>query len=231
MPADRIAPRVLIVEDDERTARWLVLYLERERIETRIASTAAAALAAVETAAPDLVLLDVMLPGAGGFEVCRAIRAASRVPIIFITARAGEDDRLRGFELGADDYITKPFSPREVTARVRAVLRRAAGGEAPAEVRIGDVVLRPDALTLSRGDRRVKLTPAEARLLETLMGAPSRVWTRAELVSRARGADYDGTDRTIDAHVKNLRRKLSQLPGAALRIGTTHGVGYHLEAG
>jgi DNA-binding response OmpR family regulator len=232
MPAASPKTRVLVVEDDERTARWLVLYLEREGFEVRVAATASAALTSVTDAPPALVLLDVMLPGAGGFEVCRAIRAGSAVPIIFITARTGEEDRLRGFDLGADDYITKPFSPREVIARVRAVLRRAADpAGAPPDTRLGDVVLRSDALTVARGGAEVKLTPVEARLLSALMAAPKRVLTRPQLVSRACGDDYDGTERTVDAHIKNLRRKLAQLPagGAPLRIVTTHGVGYSLE--
>ncbi|MDQ3170042.1 MAG: response regulator transcription factor [Acidobacteriota bacterium] len=232
MPAASPKTRVLVVEDDERTARWLMLYLEREGLEVRVAATADEALASVTEAPPALVLLDVMLPGAGGFDVCRAIRAGSTVPIIFITARTGEDDRLTGFDLGADDYITKPFSPREVVARVRAVLRRSTDTAAGApEARLGDVLLRSDALTVSRGGAQVKLTPVEARLLSALMAAPKRVLTRPQLVSRACGEDYEGTERTVDAHIKNLRRKLAQLPEGEtpLRIVTTHGVGYHLE--
>lgn len=192
-----------------------------------VAGDAAGALRQVERDAPDLVMLDVMLPGASGFDLCGTIRQVSRVPVIFITARANEDDRLRGFELGADDYVTKPFSPREVVARVRAVLRRVAT-TAPenVEVSVGEVILRTDALTVASRGRHVKLTPAEARLLTTLMSAPGRVWTRAQLVSRALGPDFEGTERTVDVHIKNLRQKLSDLP---LRIGTTHGVGYRLE--
>ena len=234
MPAASPKPRVLVVEDDERTARWLVLYLERDGLEVSVAGTAADALARFSAAPPALVLLDVMLPGAGGFEVCRAIRAGSNAPIIFITARTGEDDRLNGFALGADDYITKPFSPREVVARVRAVLRRAAPpGAAAPEVRLGDSVLRTDALTVARGGATARLTPVESRLLAALMAVPGRVLTRAQLVGHACGDDYEGTERTVDAHIKNLRRKLAQLPdsGDPLRIVTTHGAGYHLEGG
>ena len=193
MPAASPKTRVLVVEDDERTARWLVLYLEREGLEVRVAASADEALASVTEAPPALVLLDVMLPGSGGFDVCRAIRAGSTVPIIFITARTGEDDRLTGFDLGADDYITKPFSPREVVARVRAVLRRSTDAAAAApEARLGDMLLRTDALTVSRGGAQVKLTPVEARLLSALMAAPKRVLTRQQLVSRACGDDYEG---------------------------------------
>lgn len=232
MPAASPKPRVLVVEDDERTARWLVLYLERDGLEVSVAGTADDALAQFWAAPPALVLLDVMLPGAGGFEVARAIRAGSGVPIMFITARTAEEDRLRGFDIGADDYITKPFSPREVVARVRAVLRRAAAPGPATEVRLGDSVLRTDALTIARGGAAAKLTPVESRLLAALMAARGRVLTRAQLVGHACGDDYDGSERTVDAHIKNLRRKLAQLPGSdtALRIVTTHGAGYHLEA-
>jgi DNA-binding response OmpR family regulator len=233
MPAASPKHRVLVVEDDERTARWLRLYLEREGLDVSVAGTAADALAQFAAVPPALVLLDVMLPGAGGFEVCRAIRAGSNVPVIFITARTGEEDRLNGFDLGADDYITKPFSPREVVARVRAVLRRAAAPGTAPEMRLGDSVLRTDTLTVARGRATAKLTPAESRLLAALMTAPGRVLTRAQLLAHACGDDYDGTERTVDAHIKNLRRKLAQLPGPgdSLRIVTTHGVGYHLEEG
>jgi DNA-binding response OmpR family regulator len=184
----------------------------------------------LDQSTPDLIMLDVMLPGTNGFDVCRAIRAASTVPIIFITARTGEEDRLRGFEAGADDYVTKPFSPREVVARVKAVLRRA--GESAqgrqADVALNGVELRVEALTVSCGAVQIKLTPAEARLLSAFMSAPGRVWSRAQLLTRALGNDFEGTERTVDVHIKNLRRKLEQLP-PAIRVATTHGVGYQLE--
>jgi DNA-binding response OmpR family regulator len=221
--------RVLVVEDDAKTAQWLELYLAREGMNVSVVADGTEALQMIDRAPPDLVMLDVMLPGTNGFDVCRAIRAASAVPVIFITARAGEDDRLRGFELGADDYVTKPFSPREVVARVRAVLRRAADADAPpTDIAAGGAVLAMGALTISSGGRQVKLTPAEARLLAAFMAAPGRVWSRPQLVAKALGDDFDGTERTIDVHIKNLRKKLDQLP-PALRVITTHGVGYHLE--
>lgn len=225
--------RVLVVEDDVKTAQWLRLYLEREGFTVSVIADGAQALASVDAQTPDLVLLDVMLPGMNGFDVCKAIRAGSRTPIILITARAAEDDRLRGFEAGADDYVTKPFSPREVVARVRAVLRRvqpeaAAGNGAPVE--LGSLTLRPDTLLMEAGGVSAKLTPVESRLLATMLGAPGRGWTRAQLVARVMGDDFDGNDRTIDVHVKNVRRKLDTLPqGATLpRIETAHGLGYRL---
>jgi DNA-binding response OmpR family regulator len=221
--------RVLVVEDDGRTAGWLRLYLEREGLAVTVAADGAQALASVRATPPDLVLLDLMLPGLDGFGVCRAIRAESPAPIIMITARAAEDDRLRGFDLGVDDYITKPFSPREVIARVRAVLRRTRGHDtATAPISAGGITLQPDSLELSaEGGPSIRVTPIESRLLAAFMRAPGRAFTRAELVARALGGDYDGSERTIDAHVKNVRRKLSVCGGAAA-IETIHGAGYRL---
>ncbi len=223
--------RVLVVEDDGKTAGWLRLYLEREGLAVSHAEDGAQAMAEVRSAPPDLVLLDLMLPGLDGLSVCRAIRAESAVPIVMITARAAEADRLRGFELGADDYITKPFSPREVVARVRAVLRRTRGAESvPEVITVAGVTLRPDNLEVAAaGAHRVRLTPIESRLLAVFMRAPGRVFTRAELVGRALGDDYDGSERTIDAHVKNVRRKLSACGGGAA-IETIHGAGYRLTS-
>jgi DNA-binding response OmpR family regulator len=230
---NRAAMHVLVVEDDVKTAQWLRLYLEREGLRVSIVADGQMAVAAVDVERPDLVLLDVMLPGMNGFDICRAIRAGSRTPIILITARAAEEDRLRGFDAGADDYITKPFSPREVMARVRAVLRRAQPGSDVAEgapVVLGSLTLRTDALLMEAGDTVVKLTPVESRLLAAMLGAPGRGWTRTQLVARVMGNDFDGNDRTIDVHIKNLRRKLDVLPqtSALPRIETAHGLGYRL---
>jgi two-component system response regulator RegX3 len=220
---------VLVVEDDAKTAQWLKLYLSREGMDVSVVGDGTSALRMIDESPPDLVMLDVMLPGTNGFDVCRSIRGASGVPVIFITARAGEDDRLRGFDLGADDYVTKPFSPREVVARVKAVLRRATDADAaPSEITAGGAGLSMETLTVSSGGQHIKLTPAEARLLSAFMSAPGRVWSRTQLVAKALGEDFDGTERTIDVHIKNLRKKLDQLP-PGLRVITTHGVGYHLE--
>ncbi len=225
------AMRVLVVEDDPKTTQWLRLYLEREGLEVSTVADGREALALVDRDPPDLLLVDVMLPGMNGFELCAAIRAGSKVPIMLITARAAETDRLRGFEAGADDYITKPFSPREVVARVRAVLRRVAPQDAalPTCV-VGTLTLRPDALLMEAGGQCVRLTPIEARLLGVLMTSPGRGWTRAQLVARVLGDDFDGKERTIDVHVKNVRRKLETLPQheSLPQIETAHGVGYRL---
>lgn len=223
---------VLVVEDDPKTAQWLRLYLEREGLAVTTTADGETALRLVETGTPRLLLVDVMVPGLDGFEVCRAVRSSSSTPVMLITARASEDDRLRGFEAGADDYITKPFSPREVVARVRAVLRRTqADTQAPPALIVGAVTLRTDAMTLRAGDADVRLTPVESRLLAILFGAPGRTWTRAQLVARVFGDTYDGTERTIDVHIKNVRRKLDGLPcgdAGRPRIKTAHGVGYRL---
>jgi DNA-binding response OmpR family regulator len=232
MPQNGAAMRVLVVEDDPKTAQWLKLYLERDGLAVQVVADGRTALALVDSDQPDLVVLDVMLPGMNGFDVCRAIRAGGRTPIILITARAAEDDRLRGFEAGADDYVTKPFSPREVVARVRAVLRRAQPDEPGHDVPtvLGDLTLRSDALLMEAGTVSVKLTPVEARLLGVLMTSVNRGWTRAQLVARVLGEDFAGNERTIDAHIKNVRRKLEALPGG-LRlptIETAHGLGYRL---
>jgi DNA-binding response OmpR family regulator len=225
---DMARARVLVIEDDARTAGWLQLYLEREGLEAEIAADGAQGLAALRSKPANLVLLDLMLPGLDGFALCRAIRAESDVPIIVVTARAAEDDRLRGFELGADDYVTKPFSPREVIARVRAVLRRSSVGDDNEDrVSLGGVTLKTASLAVEGGDRSVRVTPIECRLLTALMRAPGRVFTRAELVTRAIGDGFDGSERTVDAHVKNVRRKLATLPDAPA-IETIHGSGYRL---
>jgi len=224
---------VLVVEDDGKTAQWLRLYLEQDGLRVSTVADGPAALAAFDTDRPDLVLLDVMIPGMNGFDVCRAIRVGARTPIILITARAAEDDRLRGFDAGADDYITKPFSPREVVARVRAVLRRAQPNSDTADsasIVLGSLTLRPDALVMEVGATSVKLTPVESRLLAVMLGVPGRGWTRAQLVARVMGHDFDGNERTIDVHVKNVRRKLDGLPQTPTlpRIETAHGLGYRL---
>jgi len=222
-------PLALVVEDDLKTADWLRLYLERDGYTVRVARDGSEGLTIAREIAPDVVLLDLMLPGLGGFDVCAALRAASRTPIIVITARGAEEDRLRGFECGADDYVTKPFSPREVIARVRAVLRRTREPDAATTIALGGVSLDPAAHELRAGGAAViKLTPVESRLLALFLRAPRRVFTRPQLVERLFGDEYDGHERTVDVHIKNLRRKLSGAGDAAPVIDTVHGSGYRL---
>jgi DNA-binding response OmpR family regulator len=216
---------VLVVEDDRKTSSLVKLYLENAGFEVAVAFDGGQAVEAARARRPDLVVLDVMIPTLDGFEVCRALRAESDVPVILLTARTTEPDKLRGLDIGADDYVAKPFSPRELVARIRAVLRRAAPRdreEGPAELRFQGLVL-----DLGRREARVEgspvsLTPNEFRILEALARAPGRAFTRSELVERAFGWDYEGMERTVDAHVKNLRRKLG--PGSW--IETVFGTGY-----
>jgi DNA-binding response OmpR family regulator len=219
-------PRALVVEDDRKTADWLSLYLSHAGYEVAACATGTDALSQARTWTPDVVLLDVMLPGGSGFEVCRALRRESRVPILLITARADEADRLHGFDCGADDYVTKPFSPREVVARVKAVLRRTRD-DADAPIVSAGWSLDPLAHELRAGEALVRLTAVESRLLAVFLRAPGRVFTRPELVQRLFGEDYAGQERTVDAHVKNLRRKM-EAADAASAIETVHGSGYRL---
>ena len=220
---------VLIVEDDPRTSASVALYLRHAGYDVAQAADGPAALEAAAALRPDLVVLDLMLPGLDGFEVCRTLRAASRVPVIMLTARSLEGDKLRGLDSGADDYVTKPFSPRELVARVQAVLRRAR--PAVDVIRCGDVEIDLALRRVRRGDRAVPLTTAEFRLLEVLASTPGRAFTRAELAERAFGHDHDALDRTIDAHIKNLRRKLDPSRARPPIVATVFGTGYRLEAG
>jgi DNA-binding response OmpR family regulator len=174
-----------------------------------------------------------MLPGLSGQEVCRRLRAASNVPILMLTARTSEDDRVRGLDSGADDYVPKPFSPREVVARVQALLRRAgrlAADPPPPPMRVGDLEIDLFRREARVGGERLALTPTEFRLLEALAQQPGRTFTREELVARAIGPDYDGLDRTVDMHITNVRRKIAAQSGRRV-IHTVHGMGYRLEGG
>jgi DNA-binding response OmpR family regulator len=224
-------PRVLVVDDDPKTVASVRLYLEHAGFEVAAAADGRAALARARAApAPDLIVLDLMLPGLDGLEVCRRLREESPVPIIMLTARSTEEDRLQGLELGADDYVVKPFSPRELAARVRTVLRRVPGsGEGPPLV-VGSLTVDPARREVTVAGRSVALTPREFRLLEVMARAPGRAFTRAELVERAFGADSEALDRTVDVHVVNLRRKLEPDPANPTRIETVFGVGYRLKA-
>ena len=219
------APRILIVEDDAKTSASIEMYLRHEGYRTDVAWTGDEGLAQARSLKHDLVILDLMLPGMNGLEVCRALRASSKLPVIMLTALSTEADKLRGLDLGADDYVTKPFSPRELMARVRAVLRRA---DTAAEERVtsGDVALDPATRDVVVRGERVTLTTAEFHLLETFLRAPGRVFSRDELMRRAFGETYEGLDRTVDVHIKNLRRKIEEDRANPTRIVTVFGVGY-----
>ncbi|MBL8203164.1 MAG: response regulator transcription factor [Blastocatellia bacterium] len=220
--------KILIVDDDRKTVSLIKLYLEHDGYETLVAYDGQEALRQAREQQPDLIVLDLMLPQVNGLDVCRALRAESKVPIIMLTARAAEDDKLHGLDLGADDYVTKPFSPRELVARVRAVLRRIEPSIAPekAILQRNDLVVDLQRHTVQMRGQAVTVTPTEFKLLATLIKAPGQVFTRQELVEKALGWDYDGLDRTVDAHIMNLRRKIEPERGAPSLIVTVFGVGY-----
>jgi DNA-binding response OmpR family regulator len=219
---------ILVVEDEPRIAAIAADYLRHAGYRVETASDGAQALDRAAAAQPSLIVLDLGLPVVDGLEVARALREHSSVPIIMVTARAAEEDRLIGLESGADDYITKPFSPRELVARVKAVLRRAAAHDALSgpTVRLGDLTLDAARLEVSRKGRTIELTATEFRLLETLARRPGRVFTRQQLLEAIRGDEGETFDRAVDAHVKNLRRKLEPDSREPRYILTVYGVGY-----
>jgi two-component system response regulator BaeR len=222
------APCVLVVEDDARIADLLTNYLQAQGFATQWCPDGAQALAQIRTQAPALVLLDLMLPGLDGLGVCTAVRAFSSVPIIMLTARVDEIDRLLGLDTGADDYICKPFSPREVVARIRALLRRSSGAMAAAAVPPGLSIDEPRQLISWQG-QALPLTPVEFRLLRLLVRRSGQVLGRLALLEGLHDDFRDVSDRAIDSHIKNLRRKLKQA-GVPEGISSVYGVGYRLEA-
>jgi DNA-binding response OmpR family regulator len=219
--------RVLIVEDDMQIARNLRDYLEVAGFEVTAVGDGSVALASARGDRPDLVVLDLGLPGVDGLDVARELRRSSSVPIVMLTARGEESDRVVGLELGADDYLVKPFSPKELVARVRAVLRRTSGSVGGAEmVRAADVEIDVPKMRAHVGGRPVDLTPTEFQLLVTLAREPGRVFTRGQLLDALRGVTLESYERAIDAHVKNLRRKIEPGRGRPRYVLTVHGVGY-----
>jgi DNA-binding response OmpR family regulator len=222
-------PRILVVEDDRVVCETLQLYLEQAGFRVTAVHDGVSAVERAREPDVAVIILDWMLPALSGPEVCRAVRSRSTVPILMLTARSTEDDRVRGLEIGADDYVAKPFSPREVVARVQALLRRAgAPAAAPATVTVaGTLEVDHFKREVRIGGRPVPLTPTELKLVEALARAPGRTFTREELVARAFGPDYDGLDRTVDTHVTNLRRKLER-GGCRHAVATVHGLGYRL---
>ena len=219
--------RILIVDDERKLVQGLVAYFRDAGFETLTAYNGRAALDLARREQPDLIVLDLMLPETDGLEVCRQLRRTSGVPIIMLTARVEETDRLIGLELGADDYIVKPFSPREVVARARAVLRRARGALEPAtELRGGNVVLNLDRRSVRVAGQPIELTPTEFELLAALMRNAGRPLSRSQLLDATQGDAYAGYERTIDAHIKNLRRKLESDPANPTHILTVFGFGY-----
>lgn len=223
---------ILIIEDEPELVRVLRSYLEKAGYSVLTASRGDTGLSLWEHSRPDLILLDLNLPGMDGLDVAREIRRKGTTPIIMVTARVEETDRLVGLELGADDYVLKPYSPREVVARVRAVLRRAGGMAVPSSViRAGDLEIDLDAHIARRAGQTLDLTPTEFNVLATLAGQAGRVFTRLQLLEAAQGETYAGYERTIDAHIKNLRAKLEPDPRNPVYIETVFGVGYRFRKG
>jgi two-component system alkaline phosphatase synthesis response regulator PhoP len=221
--------RVLVVDDDVKTVELVKLYLSRDGYSVMTANDGTEALRLSRQSHPDLIVLDLMLPGTDGLEVCRSIRSESDVPIIMLTARTTDEDKLTGLNLGADDYVSKPFSPRELAARVRTVLRRLPGERGPAEIKRGELVLNFLKQEVSFAGKPLNLTPVEFKLLGVLVREAGRVFSRAELVEKALGYDYRGFDRTIDVHILNLRRKLEPDPVHPKYIKTAYGAGYRFS--
>ena len=221
--------RILIVEDDVKTSETIALYLRHAGYDVAQSFDGEAALERFKTWEPDLVILDLMLPKVSGLDVCARLRSGGDVPIIMLTAKTTETDRLHGLESGADDYISKPFSPRELAARVKAVMRRRRS-DANECVSCGEVEVDAGARAARVNGSPLALTPTEFGLLFALCRSPSVVRTRDELIAEVIGFDYEGTERTIDVHVRNLRRKISDGGGGRTHIRAVFGAGYKIES-
>jgi DNA-binding response OmpR family regulator len=221
--------KILIIEDDAVVAHTLELYLEQAGYEPVVVRDGGKGLERAQGKDVRLIILDLMIPGLSGHEVCKRIRQKSMVPIMMVTARSSENDRVIGLDLGADDYVTKPFHPREVVARVHALLRRTSPQQSapPPPIVIGELEVNSWSRTVHLRGQPVALTPTEFRLLEVLSRSPGRVFTREELLARVFGPDFDGMDRTVDVHITNLRRKM-ETDGGQRYVVTVHGVGYRL---
>jgi len=221
--------RVLVVDDDVKTVELVKLYLNRDGYQVLTAYDGIEALRLAREGHPDLVVLDLMLPGVDGLQVCHSLRQESDVPIIMLTAKTTDQDKLTGLELGADDYVTKPFSPRELAARVRAVLRRLPGERGPDRIQHGELTVCFIRYEAFLAGRPLNLTTVEFKLLGVLAREPGRVFSRAQLIEKALGYDFEGFDRTIDVHILNLRRKLEADPSHPRYIKTVYGAGYKLS--
>jgi DNA-binding response OmpR family regulator len=222
--------KILVVDDEKRIVEIVKAYLERDGYKVIIAYDGKSALELARKEHPELIVLDLMLPEISGWDVCRALRKESDVPIIMLTAREDTTDKIVGLELGADDYVTKPFDSKELVSRVRAVLRRYKGNPAtPHSIKIGDLNIDNERRTVQRGDTIIELTSTEFDLLQFLAESPGRVYTRMQLLDEIQGEAYEGYERTIDSHIKNLRKKIELDPNHPKYIITIHGAGYKLE--
>jgi two-component system alkaline phosphatase synthesis response regulator PhoP len=225
-----MAKKILVVDDEAKIVKVLKAYLEQSGFQVVTAADGKIALAIIMRDKPDFMILDLNLPGMDGLDVCRTVRRQSNIPILMLTARVEEADKLIGLELGADDYVVKPFSPREVVARVRTIFRRADGELAQPEIlRVGDLQIDLDQHSVMVSKRNVELTPTEFDILVVLARQPKRVFTRMQIMELAQGNAFEGYERTIDTHIKNIRLKLELNPKDPAYIHTVFGVGYKVE--
>jgi two-component system alkaline phosphatase synthesis response regulator PhoP len=221
--------KILVVDDDTKTVDLVKLYLERDGHSVLTAYDGLTALQTFREQQPHLVVLDVMLPGLNGVEVCRTLRSESDVPIIMLTARTRDEDKLSGLDTGADDYVTKPFSPGELAARVRAVFRRLPAERGPAEIRHKAFYLNFPKREVTLNDKKLALTSVEFKILAAFLREPGRVFDRMEIIDKAFGYDFESFDRAIDVHIYNLRRKIEPDPKHPRYIKTVYGAGYKLS--
>ena len=220
---------ILIVEDDQRIARILEGYLKKEGFSVQVLDDSQDVVPQVRKTPPDLILMDIMLPGEDGLELFKEIKSFSSVPVIFVTAKTDDVDRLVGLELGADDYICKPFLPREVVARVKAVLRRTYPSREREQLSVGQIRIDIEQHKVNIGDRELHLTPIQFKILHCLMAQPDCVVSRNDLVSKIQGYNFDGYNRTIDTHIKNLRKKIGKYLPSQDVIHAVYGVGYSMS--
>ena len=225
-----MAKTILVVDDEQRLVSVVKAYLEQDGFRVVTASNGREAIHVARHEKPDLIILDIMMPEMDGYDFLRVHRKERETPIIMLTAKVADDEKVIGLELGADDYVTKPFKPRELIARVRAVLRRAGKTEPTPEIlRVGEITLDRDSHTVTVRDHFIDLTPSEFDLLATLMSSPGRAFSRLDLLDRLQGTAYEGYERTIDVHVKNLRAKIEDDPHAPRYVETVYGVGYRFS--
>ncbi len=224
-----MAKKILVVDDEKRIVEILQAYLERDGYRVITAYDGRSALELARSNSPDLIILDLMLPEVSGWDVCRELRRESEVPIIMLTARDDTTDKIIGLELGADDYVAKPFDPKEIISRVRAVLRRSERKTvSKSTLNVGEIIIDTDKRLVLRGDRNIELTPIEFDILRAMAENPGRVYSRMQLLDKVQGDAYEGYERTVDSHIKNLRKKLELDPEHPRYIITIYGVGYKL---
>lgn len=224
-----VKKKILVVDDEQKIVEVVKSYLQHSGYEVYTAYNGNKAMAVFEEVDPELVILDLMLPDITGEEICKNIRRKSRIPIIMLTAKAEEEDILKGLDIGADDYVLKPFSPRQLVARVAAVLRRSSDAQLTTTViELGDIVIDNLKHEVKKRDSVVNLTPNEFKILLTMIKYPNKTFTREELINIALGEDFEGFDRTVDTHIKNLRQKIEDDPKVPRYLHTVHGVGYRL---